>query len=147
MPARARPGFTLIEIVLVLLVMAIAGVLAYPALQPALETARAEGAARRTAAFLDDARRRAVLGRVELEVACEPREGLLRLRGLPGDPREFRVPGEVALVSCRPERVRYFPQGSSTGMALLLRDPRGRERLVSVGAFTGLSGIGEAPGP
>jgi hypothetical protein len=30
-------------------------------------------------------------------------------------------------------------------MALLLRDARGRERLVTVGAFTGLTSVGEAP--
>jgi hypothetical protein len=59
--------------------------------------------------------------------------------------REFRLPDEVALVSCRPEHARYFPQGSSTGMVLLLRDPRGRERQVAVGAFTGLAAVAEAP--
>ena len=128
-----------------LVVIAIAGVIAYPALQPALESARAEGAARRTAAFLDDARRRAVLGRAPLEVRCLPREGRLELVGEGAGPREFRVPEEVALVACRPERVRYFPQGSSSGLELLLRDRRGRERRVAVGAFTGLAAVVTPP--
>ncbi|HEY6000506.1 MAG TPA: prepilin-type N-terminal cleavage/methylation domain-containing protein [bacterium] len=145
MAAPARAGFTLIEVLLVLVVLAIAGVIAYPALQPALESARAETAGRRTAAFLDDVRRRAVLGRAELEVACRPREGRLVLRGGSGEPRDFRVPEGMTIVSCRPDRVRYFPQGSSTGMALVLRDRRGRERRVAVGAFTGLAAVVEAP--
>jgi prepilin-type N-terminal cleavage/methylation domain-containing protein len=143
--APARAGFTLIEIVLVLAVLAIASVIAFPALQPALEATRAEGAARRAAAFLDDVRRRSVLGRVELEVGCSPREGRLVLRGGAAGAREFRLPEGMTLVSCRPDRLRYFPQGSSTGMALLLRDRRGRERRIAVGAFTGLAAIVEAP--
>ena len=128
-----------------LVVIAIAGALAYPALQPALESARAEAGARRTAAFLDDVRRRAVLGRVALEVRCLPREGRLEVRGGSAEPAVFRVPAELALVSCRPERLSYFPQGSSTGLELRLRDRRGRERVVAVGAFTGLAAIAEAP--
>ena len=120
---RRGAGFTLIEIVLVLLVLAIAGVMAVPALQPALETVRAEAAARRTAAFLDDARRRAVLERRVLVVPCRPDEGRLVLRGA-----RRRASG---VSRCRtrwrsspagPRRVRYFPQGSSTGLTLLLRD-------------------------
>jgi hypothetical protein len=129
----------------VLVVIAIAGVIAYPALQPALESARAEAAARRTAAFLDDARRRAVLGRAPLEVRCLPREGRLEVVGEGDGQREFRVPEEVVLVACRPERVRYFPQGSSSGLELLLRDRRGRERRVAVGAFTGLAAVVTPP--
>jgi hypothetical protein len=109
-----------------------------------LESTRTEGAARRTAAFLDDVRRRAVLGRATLEVRCDPRAGRLEVLGTSGVQREFRVPEGVGLVSCRPERVSYFPQGSSTGLEVLLRDQRGRGRLVAVGAFTGLSAVAEA---
>jgi hypothetical protein len=114
-------------------------------LQPALESARAEGAARRTAAFLDDARRRAVFGRRELEVRCNPRAGRLELLGETAEAKEFPIPEQVSLVTCRPQRVRYFPQGSSTGMTLLLRDLRGRERQLTVGAFTGLASVDFPP--
>jgi hypothetical protein len=55
------------------------------------------------------------------------------------------MPQAVAIASCRPEEVRYFPQGSATGMTLVLRDKGGRERRLSVGAFTGLSRIDAAP--
>jgi prepilin-type N-terminal cleavage/methylation domain-containing protein len=143
-PSAPAAGFTLIEVVLVLVVLAIAGVIAVPALQPALESTRAEAAARRTAAFLDETRRRAVLGRKELEVRCRPRnERLERVAGA-GEPEIFRIPEQLALASCTPASVRYFPQGSSTGLTLLLRDRRGRERRVSVGSFTGLAQV-EAP--
>ena len=54
------------------------------------------------------------------------------------------MPEAVAIVSCRPEELRYFPQGSATGMTLLLRDRRGRERSLTVGTFTGLSRVDAA---
>ncbi len=130
---------------MVLVVLAVGAVIAVPALQPALEAARAEAAARKTASFLDEARRRAVVGRKTLEVRCLPREERLERVEEGAAPAVFRIPGQVGLVSCRPERVRYFPQGSSSGLTLLLRDRRGRERRVSVGSFTGLSQIEATP--
>lgn len=140
------PGFTLIEIILVLVVLAVAGVLAVPAIQPVLDSVRAEAGARRTAAFLEDVRRRAVLERRTLLVTCRAEEGRLELEGATGEPRPFPIPGDLVIASCEPEQVRYFPQGSATGMTLVLRDARGRERRVSVGAFTGLARI-ETPSP
>lgn len=143
-PARVA-GFTLIEIILVLVVLAVAGALAVPAIQPAIDAVRAEAGARRVASFLDDARRRAVLGRTELTVSCRQREGELEL-GAPGaEGKVFRIPEALTIVSCRPESLRYFPQGAATGMSLALRDRAGRERLVSVGAFTGLARIESPP--
>ena len=76
---------------------------------------------------------------------CRTREERLELVGEGAEARSFRIPDQVALVSCSPAQVRYFPQGSASGMALLLRDRRGRQRGVSVGTFTGLSRIDAAP--
>jgi len=139
-----KRGFTLIEIVLVLVLLAVAGVVVAPAIQPALDSVRAEAAARRTASFLDDARRRAVLERKVLIVRCRSEEDRLVLSGAASGERVFQVPEAVAIVSCRPEEMRYFPQGSATGMTVLLRDRRGRERSLSVGTFTGLSRLDAA---
>ena len=143
-PDSSVAGFTLIEIALVLVLLAVAGVVAVPAIQPALDSVRTEAAARRTAAFLDDARRRAVLERKVLVVHCRPGEERLVLQGATSWERSFKVPETVVIESCRPEEVRYFPQGSATGMTVLLRDKRGRERKVTVGVFTGLSRIDAA---
>jgi len=125
-------------------VLAIAGVLAAPAIQPALESVRTEAAARRAASFLDDARRRAVLARKVLIVRCRPEERRLVLLGAGSGEQVFQLPEAVTIASCRPEQVRYLPQGSATGMTLVLRDRRGRERTLSVGAFTGLSRVDAA---
>jgi prepilin-type N-terminal cleavage/methylation domain-containing protein len=142
--SASRAGFTLIEIVLVLVVLAVAGVMVAPAIQPALDSVRVEAAVRRTASFLDDARRRSVLERKVLVVECRAGEERLVLLGSAAGDRAFQVPEAVAIVSCRPEEMRYFPQGSASGMTLTLRDRRGRERSLSVGSFTGLSRIDAA---
>ena len=142
--SKADTGFTLIEIVLVLVLLAVAGVVVAPSIRPALDSVRAEAAVRRTASFLDDARRRAVMERRVLVVRCNPGEERLVLLGAASGERAFPVPPPVEIVSCRPEEMRYFPQGSSTGMILLLRDSGGRERHVAVGTFTGLSRIDAA---
>jgi len=142
--SQAATGFTLIEIVLVLVLLAVAGVVVAPAIRPALDSVRAEAAVRRTASFLDDARRRAVLERKVLVVRCKPGEERLVLLGAASGERAFPVPPAVEIVSCRPEEMRYFPQGSADGMTLLLRDRGGRERSLSVGSFTGLSRIDAA---
>jgi len=129
----------------VLAVLALASVLVVPAVQPALDAVRAEAGIRRTAAFLDDARRRSVLERKTLTVRCRFRENQLELGRPGGEPAIFRIPEPLTLAECRPELLRYFPQGAATGMALSLRDPRGRERLISVGSFTGLARVEDQP--
>jgi len=133
-------GFTLIELVIVLVVLAAASSLAIPAIRPALESVRMEDAVRRTASFLDDVRRRAVLKRTVLVVRCRIHDNQLDLEG----DKPFTIPGKVALVKCIPDEVTYYPQGSATGLTLSLRDGGGRERSLTVGAFTGLARV-DAP--
>ena len=128
-----------------LVLLAIAGVMAAPAIRPALDTIRAEAAVRRTASFLDDARRRAILERRVLIVQCRLEEKQLVLSGVSSGESVFSVPDAVSLLSCRPETLSYFPQGSATGMILRLRDRRDRESRLSVGAFTGLSRVEKVP--
>jgi len=156
----ARGGFTLIELVLVMVVLALATAIAAPALMPALESVRAEALARRAASFLDEARRRSILRRATVAVTCDREQGTLRMteegappaEGADGESAEppppaptFRVPERSEIVSCEPEVMSYFPQGYATGGAIVLRDGAGRERRVSVGSFTGLSRVDPAP--
>jgi prepilin-type N-terminal cleavage/methylation domain-containing protein len=142
-PVLQPGGFTLIELVLVIVLFAIAGAFALPALQPALESVRAEAAARRTASFLDDVRRRSVVGRAVYTVRCLPDDDRLDADG-PGDLKlAFALPEGADLVGCRPVKVRYFPQGYASGITLTLRDRSGRERMVTVGTFTGLARVAD----
>jgi Tfp pilus assembly protein FimT len=126
-------------------ILAVAGALAVPALQPALEAARIESAARRVAAFLDDVRRAAVLERTALVVECRQHEGRLVLADTTARLRPFPAIAPVELASCSPEELRYLPQGAASGMTVVLRDRGGRSRRVTVGAFTGLARVEVAP--
>ena len=96
-----------------------------------------EAAARGTALFLDKVRQRAVVERKVFVVRCRTEENQLELDG--DDP--FTIPEKVALVLCSPGEVKYYPQGSATGLTLPLRDGAGRERRLTVGAFTGLARV------
>lgn len=98
------------------------------------------------AAFLDDTRRRSVLGRAVLLVRCDPEQRQLAVDGAKDagvDVKPF--PEAVSEVSCSPGQMRYLPQGSADGMELVLRDARGRQRRLTVGAFTGLTRVDAGP--
>lgn len=138
-------GFTLIEIVLVLLLFSVAGALVAPALWPALESVRSEAAARRAAAFLDGARLQAVLQRQPRAVRCLPDENRLALVAGEEEVGGFALPGSVQIASCRPDQVRYFPQGFAGAFELELRDPGREGRRITVGAFTGLARVERIP--
>jgi prepilin-type N-terminal cleavage/methylation domain-containing protein len=140
-------GFTLIEIIVVMTILAVAGILIIPAVQPALEATRAEAGARKVATFLDDARRHSVFKRRIVTVRCRPDENQLQREVQGVEPKQngnsstFAVPEPLTLAKCQPEAMRYFPQGGAEAMELTLRDPRGRERVIKVGTFTGLARI------
>lgn len=57
--ARA-PGFTLLEVVVVIAILGVMAALAVPNLIPVVERSKARGAAENLASFVDDARRRAM---------------------------------------------------------------------------------------
>jgi len=131
----------------VITILSVAGILIIPAVQPALEATRVEAGARKTAAFLDDARRISVLARKPVTVRCRPDENQLepeaqgvdfKKHGIRGP---FSIPEPLTLAKCQPEEVRYFPQGGAESLELTLRDPRGRERVIRVGTFTGLARV------
>lgn len=127
------------------MVLGIAGVLAAPAIGPALEAVRGEAGARRAASFLDGVRRRSVTGRAVLTVRCDAEGDRLEVEGGAAPAAGYRLDGQVDLLECRPVTFRYFPQGYASGAVLLLRDRREREYRLSVGAFTGLARLEPAP--
>ena len=111
-------GFTLLELLLVLMVIALAGVMIFPDLNPALSRTRDEAALRRTVGTLDDFRRRAVSGgrTLTLSHGKTGRSLLVSVAGKEGDEElEEPLPEGVEAVSLEPEKCRYFPQGHSSG--------------------------------
>ena len=135
------PGFTLIEILVVLAIVAFVAVVVPPRLSGAIEGARLKGAARELAAELRRSRTLAVERGRESVLTLDTS----RRRYVPPGRLERSLPEaiDVRLVTARSERVservggiRFFPDGSSTGGHVTLRSGAGEYR-VDVHWLTG----------
>jgi general secretion pathway protein H len=143
-----RAGFTLLELVIVLFVLALASVVVYPDLKPMLEAARLTSTVRETAAFLDGIRTRAVLDGRTLTVSVDEDGTGLVVTSADGEDttaEDLHVGGGNAPVVERlemePETIRYFPGGSSSGGEVSFLKADRTVASVRVGSFTGLADI------
>jgi len=151
--SRPSAGFTLLELLLVLFVLSLAGVIVFPSLQPLLSRAGVESTARKAASFLDDVRRQAVQSGRVFEVRFDDEGGRLVARPegasdgagdgevVAGERAFPGLPGESSL---EPETVRYYPHGSSSGGVLTFRRGETEMFRVVIGSFTGLARLEEA---
>lgn len=132
MRPAALAGFTLVELLVVLAIMAVAYALAAPAVSTGMAGAEMKAAARQLAAGLRKARGEAVARQREITVTVDV-EG--RRFQLAGDARVYPLPGhaEISLFTAQSERVgektgaiRFYPDGGSTGgrITLAARDHR-----------------------
>ncbi|MDB4285391.1 prepilin-type N-terminal cleavage/methylation domain-containing protein [bacterium] len=140
-----RQGFTILELLLVLMMMALATALVLPNLNPALQGTRREAALKKTVAALDDVRRRAVTSGRILTVTMDE-EGKNRLLVAGGGEEEdsfeaIDIPDGAEIVELVPDEARYYPQGHSSGLVLTVKTGRERLHRIEVGSFTGLARI------
>ncbi len=151
---RPSAGFTLLELLLVLFVLSLAGAIVLPSLQPLIARTGIESTARKAASFLDDVRRRAVqTGRV-MTVTLDGEEG--RLVALPEGTGEsppgeeggaevaFSLAAPAEGTTLLPQEIRYFPQGTSSGGVLAFHRDGAEILRVTVSSFTGLATLEEA---
>ena len=121
MGVRRAPGFTLIELVVVLAILGLAYALVPPLFSGAHATAELKGATRQLAAGLRQARNYAVVRRTEavLTLDVEKRDFTVS-----GDSRTYRLPRQVQLKLLTAQRevvndklasIRFFADGSSNG--------------------------------
>lgn len=120
-PPRANGGFTLLELLLVLLLLSLAYGLAAPMLDSGSAGLDLKAASRQLAAGLRKARSVAVTERREAVLTLDV-EG--RVFSVSGDPKQYALPKklELALFTAQSELVRektggirFFPDGTSTG--------------------------------
>jgi general secretion pathway protein H len=140
---RDPQGFSLIELVVVLLVLAIAAAVVTPAVGRTVDGVRARAEVGAVAAFLRSAREQAVTRRQALEVVVERDAHALVVRraGLEGEAGVLgsravspRLRIEAAALS---PRVTFFPHGMSSGARFAIAAPGSRAYVIAVDALTG----------
>lgn len=137
----ARPaGLTLIELVVVLAIAAVAVALVLPAVGRGTQVVRLRTEAGRVAALLREARQHAVTQRRATRVTLDRTRNALALTA--GDPdhpvRELALaPGIRLDVATGGETLTFSPRGTARETRWQLEGPGGRRLLITVEAVTG----------
>jgi general secretion pathway protein H len=118
---RSGAGFTLLELMVVLAIMAAVYALAGPLISAGMPGTELKGAARQLAAGLRKARSYAVTQKEEAVLTLDIEQ---RRFDVTGDKRNYILPAklDISLFTAQSEllrdkvgRIRFFPDGSSTG--------------------------------
>ena len=131
-----RRGYTLIELIVVLLLLSLAAAVAAPAVGRGLASLRLRAEVAGIVSFLRAARERAITQGVTTEIAVAS-EGQALVRE-PGHAVKRLAEG-LRLMADPPDahRVRFLPEGISTGGRFQLEVPDARGYVVTVEALTG----------
>jgi prepilin-type N-terminal cleavage/methylation domain-containing protein len=119
-PLSNQRGFTLLELIVTLLIIALAVGLTIPAIGRSTESIRVRAEVAGFAAMLRHARERAIVTRVAQSVVVDPAERRMSrvAGGTEGEVRETRALSERLTVEAMPPpslTVRFDPQGGSSG--------------------------------
>jgi general secretion pathway protein H len=138
---RGPQGFTLIEVVVVMLVVGLAAAVVVPGVGRGVDAFRARAEVSGFSAFLRYAREQAVVRRVSQEVRVDPEARLLVLTAAGSErARASRRIGEgIRVAATGPSGliVKFLPEGRSSGAAFRIEGPGGRVYTVTVDALTG----------
>lgn len=135
-PVESRRGYTLFEVLIVLVIISLSIALVSPSLRSGLGGFRAKAAAKTAAAFLKSARNRALIERRQFTV--EPLEKALVMTGEGGARKQMRIPEGVKLNARLSAALVFFPGGGSSGGELEVADSRGRNAFIIRVEDTGL---------
>ena len=118
----SRPGgFTLIEMLVVLVIMGLAYAMTAPMFSAGVSGADLKAAARQVAAGLRKARSEAVTHKYEVALNMDVKQRQFQLSG---DKQIYHLPGKIdvklftaqsELVNAQTGAIRFYPDGSSTG--------------------------------
>ena len=143
-------GFTLLELLLVMTLVALVTGLSYPSIASGLDTLRLRSASDAIASFLNTALDRADRRQQVIEIRISPRESVLSARSADdGFARRLEVPDSIRIVSVQPSlqnavapdeprRFLVYPGGAVPRIVIEIENPNGRRRLVSVDPLTGV---------
>ena len=140
--ATARQGFSLLELLLVLIILSLLMGLTAPLLTHALDGARLKRAQREIIAALRFSRTRAINTQRALIFSVQSQTGVMRTGD---DRRQLSLPDNATLsiqvppseqLSAHEHAVRFYPDGSATDMTLLFQRG-GQVFRIRVDALTG----------
>jgi len=134
-------GYTLMELIVVLAVLAIAAAVVAPAVGRTVDDVKARAEVAGVAAFLRGAREQAVARQQAYEVVLDPgTHALLLRRAGRGDESVVQasrpLPARLRVEAAVP-RVVFLPYGMSTGARFALEAPGPRVYVVTVDVLTG----------
>ncbi len=138
-PRLAPDGFTLLELIVTLFVLALATAIVLPAIGRGTEGLRVRAEVAGFSAFLRRAREQAITAREERAVTVDPAAREI-VDEAGGEVRARRVLPERMSVEADPPTaltVRFSPQGLSSGGAFRLAGDNGIAYRISVNALTG----------
>jgi general secretion pathway protein H len=138
---RRQHGFTLIEVVVVMAVLALAAAVTVPAIGRGTEALRARAEVAGLSAFLRHARQQAITRRETQEVRIDPQAHLVVLAaaGAVEARSSRRLWTDLRIEASPPAAltVRFLPQGLSTGGTFRIEAPGRRVYLITVDPLTG----------
>lgn len=123
---RTSQGFTLLELMVVLVIMVMAYTLAVPIISKVMPGTELKGAARQITAGLRRARSQAITQKVQTTLTLDVEQ---RQFTLSGDKRNYALPEklDISLLTAQSElqqakigSIRFYPDGSSTGGRITL---------------------------
>jgi len=134
-----KRGFTLIELAVTLLVLALAVAVAAPSLATGLDTVRARAETAGIATFLRAAREKAITHNRPYEVLVRTEDGVIELRTGETVLASRHLALGVRVIADPPtsDTITFLPQGLSSGARLRVEGPGRRAYLVTVDALTG----------
>jgi len=134
-----KRGFTLIEMAVTLLVIALAVGVAAPSISRGLDGVRARAEAAGIATFLRAAREQAITHHRAYEVRVKTDEGLLELRSGDAAPRTRHLASGVRVTTDPPSTqvISFLPQGITSGGRLRVEIPGRRGYLITLDPLTG----------
>ena len=136
-------GFSLMELVVVLAILAIAAAVVAPGVGRTADGVRARAEVGAIAAFLRSAREQAVSRQEPMEVRVDDETHTLVMRdaGRPGEGgvRAARAVSALLRIAADPPapHVTFFPHGMSTGARFAIWAPGTRAYVITVDALTG----------
>lgn len=141
-------GFSLLELIAVLVVLGLASALAAPRIQGSLDEAKIRTATRKMATLLRYARNQALVTKQVVTVASDQagERWSLHYSELPAKEKSLSLPqgirGKIIerYLSLAPEasgKILFFPRGNSTGQMVEIYDGRGRKFLLAIDPIVG----------